>query len=656
VSPSLAAQFFEIVTNDKRTLRLSICKQTMTIGRAADNDIVIDERFPGYETVADHHARIELRSDLAIIEDLKTPVGIYVNDHRTNKNVLRNGWRVGLGGVELVFRTIGLGTMPLNLPDESAAGSSEQIKAQHIIEPFSTLPEGAVINNRYAVIEVRDDTPHLKTYTVENLDPVRMCSQCGFEVNPIDRATCVNCSASLGDTMPYYPHYQVRETDTPNTLAIESRLAGLVHPAVLLPREWFSETPYGDAVRYYLVGPESPSRVVATMRVPQKLTDVLEWGAQLADGMFYLHQNGVAMGVVDAWRVALQDHHACWVDFSSCEYPAEDELPDRIAADVVGLAKILYYLATGQHDYAPPADIKPPAVSALFDQVLGLELFQNAQQYAQALRATLVEVRRPLSVDLRVGRYSDVGQVRHLNEDSVLTLDMARIQCSISEPVGLYAVADGMGGHTAGEVASALAVDTLARKAIAELWPDVLANTQPDVKVWLKQAIQEANQAVFGRRRAATTDMGTTIVAALVCCGTGVTTIAHAGDSRAYVINQNEIRQITTDHSLVQRLIQMGQLKSEDARTHPQRNVIYKNLGDKPRVEPDINSIELAPNDRLLLCSDGLSGMVEDKQIHQIVLAASSPQEACKRLVDAANAAGGEDNISVIVIQIEALG
>jgi serine/threonine protein phosphatase PrpC len=292
----------------------------------------------------------------------------------------------------------------------------------------------------------------------------------------------------------------------------------------------------------------------------------------------------------------------------------------------------------------------------LIDHALDLGSFENAEQFSKALRATLVEVRRPYSLDVRVGRISDVGQVRSLNEDSVLTLELSRIRRSISEPLGLYAVADGMGGHTAGDVASALTVDTLARKAISELWMEHVheSGAWPDIGSWLKLAVQDANQAVFGRRRASTSDMGTTVVVALL--HSNVATIAHAGDSRAYVINTEGIRQVTTDHSLVQRLVQLGQLAPEDARTHPQRNVIYKNLGDKARVEPDVTQVELAADDRLLLCSDGLNGMLSDERIHDIVMSTTSSQAACRQLVEAANAAGGEDNISVVLVRIEAVG
>jgi PPM family protein phosphatase len=148
--------------------------------------------------------------------------------------------------------------------------------------------------------------------------------------------------------------------------------------------------------------------------------------------------------------------------------------------------------------------------------------------------------------------------------------------------------------------------------------------------------------------------MGTTLVMAFVAGGQAY--VAHVGDSRAYVLNEARIQQVTVDHSLVQRLVDTKQLTSEEARSHPQRNVIYKNLGDRPAVSPDIAHLELQPGDRLLLCSDGLNNVVDDAQIHQIVMAAASPQDACRQLIDAANAGGGPDNITAIIVQMEPLG
>ena len=144
--------------------------------------------------------------------------------------------------------------------------------------------------------------------------------------------------------------------------------------------------------------------------------------------------------------------------------------------------------------------------------------------------------------------------------------------------------------------------------------------------------------------------MGSTLVIALME-GTKAF-ISNVGDSRAYRINARGIQQLTTDHSLVQRLIATNQITPAEARHHPQRNVVYRTVGDKPKVEIDINQFNFAIGDRLLICSDGLSGMVEDHYLQQIVMGASSPQAAVDALIEAANEAGGEDNITAILVEL----
>ena len=144
--------------------------------------------------------------------------------------------------------------------------------------------------------------------------------------------------------------------------------------------------------------------------------------------------------------------------------------------------------------------------------------------------------------------------------------------------------------------------------------------------------------------------MGSTLAACLLVGSQAY--LAYQGDSRIYLINQQGIKQLTTDHSLVQHMVSTGQISQEEARNHPQRNVIYRSLGDKPYIELDCLSQPVFPHDRLLLCSDGLTNQLDDALMHQIVLEASSPQAACDQLVEAANAAGGEDNISVLVVEM----
>jgi PPM family protein phosphatase len=222
-----------------------------------------------------------------------------------------------------------------------------------------------------------------------------------------------------------------------------------------------------------------------------------------------------------------------------------------------------------------------------------------------------------------------------------------------SLPVGLYVVADGMGGHSAGEVASACAIDTLAglllRKALAPGFEGDGQVATPDYGALLTEGCQAANAAVFERARQAHTDMGTTLVAALIAGDQAW--VANIGDSRAYQVSGPGIRQITLDHSWVARLVAAGKLTPEQARTNPERNLIYRTVGQSPQVEVDLYRPAVAQGDALVLCSDGLHTLVAESAIRDVVLAATDPQAASVQLVELANQAGGNDNISVIVVR-----
>lgn len=224
---------------------------------------------------------------------------------------------------------------------------------------------------------------------------------------------------------------------------------------------------------------------------------------------------------------------------------------------------------------------------------------------------------------------TDPGLTRTGNEDSFL----------FQEP--LYAVADGMGGHRAGEIASRVAVQELLQAAPRATDPKALG-----------RAVRSANRAVIesaGKSRTRT-GMGTTLTAAMVD-GTHIA-IAHVGDSRAYLLHGRHLERITEDHSMVADLVRQGTLTEEEARFHPQRSVITRALGSDPEMVADIYEATATPGDRLLLCTDGLSGMLTDDFITDILATEPDPGEAATRLVEAANRAGGYDNITVVIVDI----
>ena len=243
----------------------------------------------------------------------------------------------------------------------------------------------------------------------------------------------------------------------------------------------------------------------------------------------------------------------------------------------------------------------------------------------------------------------DKGKVRETNEDSLAAVTLNEVDQSGEKAIGVFAVADGMGGHAAGEVASKIAIRTAIRKLVAEV-------TRPDDEMpedysnWLESAVQLANKMV--RKEASQTghNMGTTLVLA-VMVGREVH-VANVGDSRAYLITSEGIRRITHDHSFVQTLVDGGNITPEEAAKHPYRNVLTQAIGSEEEIKVDVFDETLDEDASLLLCSDGLWEMLGERQIYQIVRDANSPHEACQSLIDASNAAGGLDNIAAVLVRL----
>ncbi|MBK5227280.1 MAG: Stp1/IreP family PP2C-type Ser/Thr phosphatase [Actinobacteria bacterium] len=236
---------------------------------------------------------------------------------------------------------------------------------------------------------------------------------------------------------------------------------------------------------------------------------------------------------------------------------------------------------------------------------------------------------------IKTGVRTDVGRVREGNEDSYL----------MDEP--LFGIADGMGGHAAGEVASSTAVEALSSGAAR------VNSEDPESLVAL---IKEANRAIFDK---ATKDdslhgMGTTCT--LVLIDAHRAHLAHVGDSRAYLLRDGDLSRLSEDHTLVGRMVREGQLTEEEAAKHPQRSMITRSLGIDSDVRVDLRSFDVRDGDRIMLCSDGLTSMIDEGTIKRVLQQTKSPQAAADELVDLANEAGGDDNITVVVLDLSGAG
>ncbi len=246
-----------------------------------------------------------------------------------------------------------------------------------------------------------------------------------------------------------------------------------------------------------------------------------------------------------------------------------------------------------------------------------------------------------MSAWVGIGR-SDVGLARTSNQDALLALDH----------LGLWAVADGMGGHVGGEIAAQTAIAAV--KARADVFAGPVQQGQSRPEAFLTDLILQAQDAILGRAKLESKlkGMGTTIVMLLISSIPSPTAyVAHVGDSRAYRFRSGTLTPLTRDHTLIERYLERGLLTPAAARTHPERHVLTRALGMPSPARPDVASFPLEQTDLLLLCSDGLTKMLEDRDIEQSLAAAKGdPIRACDSLIAGALARGGEDNVTVVVI------
>ncbi len=262
------------------------------------------------------------------------------------------------------------------------------------------------------------------------------------------------------------------------------------------------------------------------------------------------------------------------------------------------------------------------------------------------------------TVELEIFGRTDVGRVREHNEDNFVVADLtlktrtlrARDRHQrVGEGGTILGVCDGMGGAAAGEVASQIAIDTIYEELSASGPPE-----QPErLAIRLVRAVEHAGARIFGEARSNRARMGMGTTATIAAILGRQLFVAQVGDSRCYVLRNGELRLVTRDQSLVNQLIEAGQLTEEEAETFEHNNIILQALGTTDSVQVDLTHAELFRGDVILLCSDGLSGMVRADEIRRILVENAAPFDACRELTDRANAAGGHDNVTVIVARVE---
>jgi PPM family protein phosphatase len=255
------------------------------------------------------------------------------------------------------------------------------------------------------------------------------------------------------------------------------------------------------------------------------------------------------------------------------------------------------------------------------------------------------------ALDLVYGVAQSVGRLREHNEDALFTLGSHLAYEDTRNYFGFFVVADGMGGHADGELASGLAVRIIAEQILGKVLNGYLSNQVGSAADFIKNALEEGFQEANFAVKKQVPGGGTTLTALLIYQGQLI--IAHVGDSRAYHIAPDGTAvALTRDHSFVSQLVELGQLSPEEAAVHPQRNILSQAVGQWEPLIPDIVSKPLPNQGHLLICSDGLWGVVPEKKVTQIITSTREPQEACYKLINSANQAGGPDNITAILIRL----
>ncbi len=458
---------------------------------------------------------------------------------------------------------------------------------------------------------------------------------------------------------------------------LSEQLAEIHHPALILPQKRCEH----DG-RVYLITP-SQSGLSLSQRIGRTSErEAAGWGVQLCQAVDVLHRYGLLcvelppdnilldktgrlhLTRFDAIRLkdAIEESPVLTDGYAAPEAYKTQVLNE--AADVFALGACLYAVLVGrrlpvegwavqpERPVFYPEKVLTPECERILSRALALE---STERYAdlEALKHDLLALSR--SVHIRSAWQTDVGQVRDHNEDAVLVKEVGQGSIAGDDFRGLYIVSDGMGGAEAGEVASQIAIQTVARQVEAA-WAESEAKEEKeevDAAAWeicLREAVAAANARVvqYGKDHPEAAGLGATIVAALIRAGQ--LALAWVGDSRVYLLENGVLHQLSHDHSLVARLVEIGQLTEEEALTHEHRNVLIRSLGSKENVKVDTLSRPLKRGVRLLLCSDGLTSHVLDPAIADIMSRHRTPHEAALELTVAANTGGGSDNTSVVVV------
>ncbi len=419
---------------------------------------------------------------------------------------------------------------------------------------------------------------------------------------------------------------------------------------------------------------------------------IMKWGKSLCDALSQIHKYGIIHRNIQPQTILINAENEIKLSgFERARIKSEANMDVMVnhgytapegfgvgkshineTSDIFSIAAILYRIAT---HYKPGIEQQGPHITFLpfkevgaktsypaFERLLLKALssvqekrHQNVIELSSDLTAVMETppvkfIEKGAFIRIRGSMKTNVGKVREMNQDSMLSMQLTMNECSqFTQPL-LFIVADGMGGVADGEVASSMAIRNLATKISLELL-DRNCSFPLDSAI-LSRTIEYANNEIYtySQQEPSRKGMGSTITAALLIGNRLI--IGHVGDTRAYIMNNKEIRQITEDHSLIGRLLKMGQLTPEEAKNSPQKNLIYRALGTNPQVEVDIYEEKLEQGDIVLVCCDGLWDYFSNEELHKLVSRSKDFDKTSAKLIDLANERGGKDNITVIIFQL----
>ncbi len=479
------------------------------------------------------------------------------------------------------------------------------------VEALVRLSEGRMF---YLVSDDRSDLP------------TRRCWECGHSDSPRGSAVCTSCGTSFEARTQFLMSTRwAPELFEPYVRFFEKKFK---HPGILHPDDVFVHgNVLCSVVRY------RGESLVLDEAAPLPPRSVLNLGQRFAGLLAYLHHNGVSLRRLSKANILMRRDQGRMLLFDPDVAAVYDgPVPEaRRNLELAALGQLLRRFT-------------PVNINRMRDYFAMAEegAFSNPLELGRGIEKLFDEIQ---DVEPLPGKaaMTDVGLARVLNEDN-----WGWVQ--LREGVYLYVVADGMGGHDSGEVASEVATNTICRVArermakVAHVTPETMENI-------LDEAFQEANNTVKSTAESRGNDMGTTLVATMIAGNVGL--MANVGDSRGYLYRDGQLHQVSKDHSLVAKMVEQGRITPEEARNHPHSNILLRTVGTERNVEIDIFKMDLLPGDKILMCSDGLWGEVDDEQIETLLGQYEDVRTCSRELVRAAHHGGGKDNVTLNLITVD---